>query len=221
MNKDEQEYVEEITNAYNEERTKNQQYEKAYGSSSMFGTGHEPNLIEFQLELDNILERVDHLLRGHELKYDEHGNLKWTEPEDKGQKLLNEYGVQEILRILSMYLNRNTILSNYDETTINEKVYDFGVEISDLFFMKYETMGLDTQEKIKNYPIICRILIDTIHSAYLRALHGGERESLRTARQVTQTEPLTARSASQSGLAPAVQSKRRFNVFNPSSWGKM
>ena len=87
-----------------------------------------------------------------------------------------------------MYLNRNTILSNYSEDVINEKMMDFGYEITDLFFLKYESMGLDNIEKRKLYPMLVRQLIDTVHSSYLRALHGGERESLREARHITQSD---------------------------------
>ena len=48
------------------------------------------------------------------------------------------------MNIMSFYLNRNTILSNYDETTINWKVYDFGYELVDLIFTRYEDMMFTT-----------------------------------------------------------------------------
>ena len=38
------------------------------------------------------------------------------------------------------------------------------------------------------YPIIVRQVVDIVHSTYLRALNGGERESLRLARSVVQNE---------------------------------
>ena len=94
------------------------------------------------------------------------------------------------MNIMAFYLNRNTILSNYDEETINWKILDFGNELADLIFNRYEEMGMDTKQKIKMYPMIIKELVDTIHSTYLRAYHGGERESLRTARMVTQNQPL-------------------------------
>ena len=89
-----------------------------------------------------------------------------------------------------MYLNRNTILSDYEDSEIREKVLDFGRELSDLFFMKYEEMGLIGLEKRKNYPMLMREMIDIVHSAYKRALHGGEKRSLREARSITQTEAI-------------------------------
>lgn len=210
-------------------------------ANSMFVANQESNLIQWQLELDNILERIDHLLRGHVLKFDDKGNLIWSPPKDVSFEIFNEYGVQEILRVLSMYLNRNTILSYYDKDTIDWKIYDLGIELTDLIFMKYDEMfkykhfeeyaeeyGRDLKDedrikiqenvkrellkKIKLYPIIVRQLVDAVHSSYLRALEGGERDSLRTARSVTQTEPLNQH------LSMPSMEQKKFSLFKPSTW---
>ncbi len=173
-----------------EEAIKNKDKQIAQHTSA-FGKVDGDNLVKWQLELDNIMERIDHLLRGHKLTF-KNGNYVWTEPNDDAEKIFNDYGVNEILRILSLYLNRNTILSNYDEETISLKVYDFGCEVSDLIMNKYESLGLNSYEKMVLYPMITRELIDVVHSAYLRALKGGERESLREARTVTQSIPLSS-----------------------------
>jgi hypothetical protein len=109
---------------------------------SAFAPQNQDNLIKWQLELDNILERAEHILRGDKLEF-EHGNLVWKRNHNPDENILNEYGVAEVMRILSMYLNRNTILSDYEPEEINTKVLDFGRELNDLFFMKYEEMGLD------------------------------------------------------------------------------
>lgn len=156
---------------------------------SAFAPQMQDNLIKWQLELDNILERCEHILRGDKLKFD-NGNLMWTENPNPDDNILNDYGCQEIMRVLSMYLNRNTILSDYDDPEIREKVLDFGRELNDLFFMKYEEMGLTNLEKRKNYPMLIREMVDIVHSSYKRALHGGEKRSLREARQITQTEAI-------------------------------
>jgi len=157
-------------------------------SNTLVSSGYgQDNLIKWQLELDSILERIEHILRGDRPTMVD-GNLIFLPAKDDKEKIFNDLGVSEIMRILSIYLNRNTILSNYDEDTIKWKVLDFGNEISDLIFLKYEALGLDTLEKRKRYPMIIREIIDTVHSAYLRALNGGERDSLRQARQIHQTE---------------------------------
>lgn len=151
----------------------------------------EDNLIVWQLELDNILERIEHLLRGDVLKRDEHGNYDFQVPEDKNLIILNDYGVQMIMNFISFYLNRNTILSNYKEERIYEILFDLGYELSDMVYINYEKMGLDTVEKrSRSSPLIMNIL-HMLESSYNRALHGEERDSLRKARIVTQHQPLS------------------------------
>jgi hypothetical protein len=162
---------------------------RMFAQNSAFAPQFQDNLIKWQLELDNILERCEHILRGDKLVF-ENGSLIWRANENPKDNILNEYGVQEVVRILSMYLNRNTILSDYDDVEIREKVLDFGRELNDLFFMKYEEMGLLGLEKRKNYPMLIREMVDIVHSSYKRALHGGEKRSLREARQITQSETL-------------------------------
>jgi len=208
-------------------------YEQA-GDSFGYEAGMEPsnaivtseasdNLIQWQLEMDSILERVEHMLRGDKIDYSR-GSAVWVKAKNNEEKVFTDAGVAEIMRTLSIYLNRNTILSNYDAQTIDQKMFDFGKEISNLIFLKYEvffsTMSkadcaqklfktrspkklterqrlvvicefrrqLDNKRKL--YPSIVRQITDAVHSAYLRALHGGERESLRESRTVTQTEAL-------------------------------
>ncbi len=107
---------------------------------------------------------------------------------DESQIPLNEVGVSYVMEQLAMYLNRNTLLSNYGEQMINDKMKDFYENTIDEIFCRYEEFGMDTPEKQKIYMRLCNTMVNTVHSAYLRALKGGERESLRTARTVTQTE---------------------------------
>lgn len=165
--------------------------------------------MKWQLNLEKDLEKIEHLLRGEISHYDEEkGRTVWKPNPDEDKVPFNAYGVDLILNIISFYVNRNTLLSNYDEATINMKVFDFGNEIKDLIFMKYDEMGMDDPKKMKMYPMIVRELVDVVHSAYLRALGGGERESLRRQVQVSQTENLAM---------PQMQARR---TMNPFSWLK-
>lgn len=163
---------------------------RSQAQTSPFAITSSENIIKWQLELDNILERMEHMLKNDRIVFDK-GHVIWKATKDPTERVFNDRGVNEIMKILAMYLNRNTILADYDQQDINDIVYDAGVEISDLIYMKYQDMGMDTAEKRKLYPIIHRILVDNIRNAYQRALHGGERRSLREARQVSQIEQLT------------------------------
>lgn len=269
-----------LTQSYNEALNSYAQDPRAEASNSLISPGANDNLIQWQLELDSICERIEHMLRGDKPTY-VNGSIVWKTPEDFKSAIFNEFGVAELMRIISIYINRNTILSFYREETIKEKVYDLGMEITDLIYLKYEEMfAIPTIEQVfellykikfeefmkeyieinkyeeferlfnkkivvteegnfievegklqpvdkdmwminqqqlkikfiermkdnplikecenyirgialekrKLYSIVVRELVDICHSAYLRALHGGERESLREARTVNQTE---------------------------------
>lgn len=186
---------------------------RSMSQQSMFSYNPNDNMIKWQLELNEILERIEHVLRGDVVKY-EGGHQIWIKlPEDHKDRLLNDNGVQEVLRILSMYLNRNTILGNYTDEEVNDKVFDFGDRLNTLFYTKYEKIGLDTYEKRKNFEMLWGMLVDVVHSAYSRAIGGQERSSLREARQLQQMEqvnaPNTINVNNQSG------SQRQRGLFNP------
>jgi len=239
-------------------------------NSSLFAQPTEENIAKWQLDLTEDLDRIYHLLQGH-YKVIENGNEVYKEPEDENQKPFNEFGVQTIMNIMSFYLNRNTILSNYDEETIKVKVLNFGKELTDLIHNKYQEMMLTMDvgkilkeltgkdpvklpdgryvryvkknlingkftvkivefdddvmnyvheiqrniimEKVKIYPMIVRELVDTVHSAYNRAYHGGERESLRKSMHISQSNAVGGGTP---GFSGKPQGKKAW--FNPFGW---
>lgn len=69
------------------------------------------------------------------------------------------------------------------------------------------------KKNIKQFPMVVRMLVDTIHSAYLRALEGGERESLRTARHVSQTD-----NSAQQYMMPSSPGGGKFSILKPKTW---
>lgn len=182
---------------------------RATASNSYVASGYHDNLIQWQLELDSILERIEHMLRGDKPTW-KNGSIVWEKPQTEAEIILNSFGVAEVMRTLSNYVNRNTVLSNYSEDTINDKMYDLGNELADLIYLKYEVMGLNSLEKRKLYPILVRQIVDVVHSSYLRALHGGERESLREARSVSQTEAVAP-----AGVTVNTGMQRERGLLNP------
>lgn len=268
-------YIQQLEEELQDERQRSRQVYNA--NQSMFGLPQDNNLIEYQLDLREILDRIYHLLKGHQIKEDEKGNIIYQEPKNTEMIMFNDFGVDLIMNIMSFYLNRNTLLSNYEEETINWKVLDFGNELIDLIHNKYEKMfyvptfeecinifiekekiklknkyiiyrdvlkiDIDEKEavklidiesnydniiqkieevkhdilfeKIKMFPMIVKELVDTVHSAYLRALNGGERESLRTARSVVQTDNQNQNLQNQN-----LNQNKGVKFWNPMTWGR-
>jgi hypothetical protein len=180
---------------------------------SSFQTPRDDNLIKWQLELNDILERAEHILRGDRPHF-ENGHLIWKPNENMKDNPLNETGVQEVLKILAMYVNRNTILADYSNEEINFKVFDFGRELNNYFFMRYEELGMDTEDKRKSYGIIIREMVDIVHSSYKRALEGGERRSLREMIQVSQTHTTQSVAGQPMNVATGQPMHER-SVLNP------
>jgi hypothetical protein len=120
------------------ERTKRMGYENDLAQISAFSPIKEPNLVEYQLDLKEELDRIFHLLSGHIIIINEDGSEIWEEPDDDRLKIFSDYGVKQIMNIISFYVNRNTLMSFYDADTILWKIKDFGNELNDLLFNRYE-----------------------------------------------------------------------------------
>jgi len=181
---------------------------------TMFQGENTDNLVKWQLDIKEELARIEHLLRKHVPKVDREGNMYYAEPEESEQ-IFNETGVNEILNILSWYLNKNIILSNFEEKEIKQRCKQFSEYLTNFIFNNYQRFGLDTKEKIKHYPMIVMNLVNTIEAAYNRALNGGERESLRTARTVQQSEPIYS---SPQMYPQNQQQSKGFSLTKPSTW---
>jgi hypothetical protein len=95
-------------------------------------------IMKEQLNLDKELDLIEHLLKGEERYVDEGGDTVWGVPENKDIRILSDLGLKLVMNTLNFYLNKNTLLSNYDEDTINKKMEDFSESLNDALFMSYE-----------------------------------------------------------------------------------
>ncbi len=206
--------IQELENDKNKKDTKINELNQSLSNSIYASQNQDPNLIVYQLEMDNILEKIEHLLRGDVIKEVE-GEMVYTSGEDR-LKILNEYGVQLIMNTISFYLNRNTILSAYTEDRIFEILADLGEELSDVILCNYQAMGMVDMQKKSRYPMLVLNILHLIESAYNRSISGGERESLRTGRIVTQNEGM-GRSAMMNQMNSPMRPSK-FSLFNPDSW---
>lgn len=110
----------------------------------------ERSMIQDQLDVSEDLERIRHLLKGD--YEDEDGN--WQEAKDGDMIILAPYGIHLIMNTIRFYINKNKLLSNYDEDTINQKMEDFAEALNDTIFMEYE--------KVFKYPSFddCRQVLE-------------------------------------------------------------
>jgi len=195
--------------------------EQMYNAPTYFKSDEQENLIRWQLDIQEELERIENLLRKYIPKTDKNGRVYYAQPREEDQ-LFNEKGINEILNLLAWYLNKNIILSNFSEEDIKVRCKQFHKFLTNFIFNNYQEFGLDTKEKIKHYPMIVMNLTNTVEAAYNRALNGGERTSLRTARSVVQNEPLGQGYGMHGGMGMGgmPQPQKKFSLFKPTTWGR-
>lgn len=97
-------------------------------------------MIKEQLDLSGELTKIEHLLKGEIQTKDKWGQTFWEKPKDRRMIILSDYGVEMIMNILQFYLNKNTLLANYEEETILQKMEDFSTSFADYVFMHYESI---------------------------------------------------------------------------------
>jgi len=211
--------TEELRGSYDGVQNQRARDPRQNSQMSSFATRQDDNIIRWQLELNDILERAEHILRGDIPEFSE-GQVIWRKNPTPEKNTLNETGVQECMKILAMYVNRNTILSDYTNEEINFKVYDFSRAVNNLIYMRDWEFGLDTEEKRKNYEILVTELKDIVHSAYKRALDGAEKRSLRemiTVSQQTSTSSQLGQGVTINNQGEAVKQR---GLLNPMRYVK-
>jgi hypothetical protein len=138
---------------------------------------------------------------------------KYAEIIDENKKPLNEYGVSEMMRIISMYVTKETCLSFYSEERINEILADLGDELNNFLYCNYEKMGMDTKFKESKYKLIVLNVLHVVESCYRRALNGNEQDNLRTRAIVTQNQGINT-----GGFEKRIPMRKKWNPLKPSTW---
>lgn len=146
--------------------------------TSAFSTGKMDDIARYQLELNDLLEQTEHILKGDIVVW-ENGSKDWKANPHPENNPLNNEGIRKIMLELQNYINRHIVLGDYDDEDINRIMKDYGKKVADLIFMKYEEMGMDTEEKRQEYASIVMNVVNLVYGSYARAKDGGERRSLR------------------------------------------
>lgn len=215
MEEQEVDYMHQLEGELQEADKERRQLAKA--QLGMYENGNiEDNLVKWQLNLEEEKERIYHLLKGHRKGYNEKGEEVWMPPESEKSIILNDVGVDYIMGLLEAFLNRNIILSNWDDERIMELLNDLSSQIINDIYNSYEDFGLDTDFKRKMFGILVEKVIINVEAAFRRGLNNGERRSLRAIMTITQNE--TPNRGYQNYPVMQQQPQRR-SVFRPSTWG--
>ena len=155
-------------------------------SPSVFSSQKMDDMARYQLELNDLLEQTEHILKGDIVEIKDKVKV-WANNPHPENNPLNAEGVRKVMLELQNYINRHIILGDYEEDDINRIMKDYGKKFANLIFMKYEEMGMDTEEKRQEYVSLVINVVNLVYASYSRAKNGGERRSLREMISIQQT----------------------------------
>ena len=171
------------------------------------------NIIQYQIENTELLEKLEHFYKGEYIGTLKNGEVGWIKPEDESQIPLNEFGVSAMMEIVSKYVDKNTTLSYYSEMRIYEILADLGDELVLYVLSNYEKMGMSDKFRKTKFRMLIVTTLHLIESTYRKAISGKTIEEINQSRIISQSDIVGGRPI------PNTQSRRKFSMFNPSTWG--
>jgi len=191
--------------------------QKSNASPSAFSSGRMDDMARYQLELNDLLEQTEHILKGDIIEIKDKVKV-WVDNPHPEKNPLNEEGVRKIMLELQTYINRHIILGDYEERDINIIMKSYGKKFSNLLFMKYEEMGMDTEEKRQEYASIVMNVVNLVYASYSRAKDGGERRSLREMISIQQTHQSQGAGVNMGMGMGMQQGQKARGILNPMRW---
>jgi hypothetical protein len=182
--------------------------------TSAFSTGRMDDIARYQLELNDLLEQTEHILKGDIVIWRDGMKIWDANPKPK-ENPLNKEGIRKIMLDLQYYINRHIILGDYSENDINRIMTDYGKKVTDLLFMKYEQMGMDTEEKRQEYASVVMNIVNLVYGSYARAKDGGERRSLREMISIQGNYQSQGMPTGNSGMGSGQQQSKSRGILNP------
>lgn len=143
------------------------------------------NFLHLQISTEEMLNKLEHFYRGDVRTYVD-GEVYWEPQDNKDLVTFNEFGVTSMMEIVTKYIDRNTILSDYTEQRIYEIIGDIGDEIINLLLWNYKQLGMDTYFKKTKFRIIVTTTVHIIESAYRRAKGAKTLEKLNESKVIGQ-----------------------------------
>ena len=202
-------YIGQLENENKELRGK---YTQAITDVSTLGSASkQENLIQYQIENIELLDKLEHFYKGEYLGILNNGDTGWVKPTDTTQIPLNDFGVSAMMEIVSKYIDKNTTLSYYSEMRIYEIMADLGDEVILFVLSNYEKMGMSDKYRKTKFRLLVVTTLHMIESTYRKAIGGKTIEEINQSRIITQSDLVGQRSL------PQAQPKR-FNILNPRSW---
>lgn len=137
----------------------------------------EPDFFRYRIEGSDILESLEHQLKGEVWITLPDGGGKW---DVKFKQELTDEGVSDVLNIVySFGLNKNVILGNLTHEEIYERCNVIWKELARYFFLRGQVIGVTPY----NRSMLIKKIVFIIHSGLSRSEMGREASQISTASQ--------------------------------------
>lgn len=132
----------------------------------------DPNFSQWQLNASDVIEIIEHCLRGEVWRKDEKGTVySWVKA---GDPKLNEQGIQAITSEINSRVNKVVIMSNLTERTVNDMLWDLADNLATELFLRKDDWGVDFADLNPIHDLVMTITEATIR----RAMEDGERRKI-------------------------------------------
>lgn len=128
--------------------------------------GLEPSVASTALKIDDVLLRIERLLRGYVYE----GYNRWMLPKN-AIAYMNEKGISYTMLNLTMLHSRITTLANKQEEQAFYELYAFMAHYCIWLRVRARSIAFDTQY----YHSFCAMMASTLSSTYSRAMHGDDK----------------------------------------------
>jgi hypothetical protein len=159
------------------------------------------DFFRYRIDGADILEELQHQLRGEVFVMDENGNGQFLQ---KFDRWVNNEGVNKILHIVyACGINKNVFLGNLTHEEIYFKCNMLKKKLARLMFSKYKDYGVNKEMR----DMLITTVVNTIHSGLSRCEEGREADQLSSA---TQRHEIYSEDLK--------QKKQQGSIFNPLNW---
>ena len=114
-----------------------QQIQNSVNQQQYIMEEQERSLAEAQLECHQTLRELYHRLKQDRLVPDENGNMEWV-PIDEKERNFTDTLLDKAMQVVSAYINKETLLSNFDEEIIKRRMLKFCLAFNGNLYGKYE-----------------------------------------------------------------------------------
>lgn len=137
----------------------------------------ENDFFKFRITTEDLLEELDHRLKGEILTSDDGRNYYYKKIYEPW---CNHKFINTVIGIVYGFgANRNTILGNLKNKEICYRCNYLWKRLARLLFTNYKEFGIQKEMR----SLIIKLIVDTVHSSLSRSEDGWESEKLSTATQ--------------------------------------